>query len=160
MLKRSTALLMVSSMLVLGMGLAGCGTKAAEPAEPAVEAEQPPTEATATPEPIPPTTELKSEDIVKGTGAAAVAGKQATVHYTLWLDGQKLESSKDSGQPFTFVVGAGEVIPGWDQGVPGMKVGGTRKLTVPPELAYGAQGSGSVPPNATLVFEIELLGVQ
>lgn len=166
-LKRSIATLLVGLMLVLGMALAGCSNKAAEPVEPAVQAEQPapqeaPAEATATPEQTPQqATELKTEDLVKGKGAEAVAGKQVTVHYTLWYNGTKIESSKDSGQPFSFVLGSGEVIPGWDQGVPGMKVGGKRKLTVPPELAYGAQGSPpAIPPNATLVFEVELVGVQ
>jgi len=158
-LKRSIALLMVSLVLVLGVAVAGCTKKAAEPAEQPA-AQETPAEATPAPEPVPQASGLKIEDVVKGEGAEAVAGKQATVHYTLWLDGKKLESSKDSGQPFSFALGAGKVIPGWDQGVAGMKVGGTRKLTVPPELAYGAEGNGSVPPNATLVFEIELLGVQ
>ena len=95
-----------------------------------------------------------------GKGAVAKSGDNVTVHYTLWLtDGTKLESSKDSGQPFSFNLGAGEVIPGWDQGVAGMKVGGTRKLTIPSDLAYGPQGQGAIPPNATLVFQIELLAV-
>jgi FKBP-type peptidyl-prolyl cis-trans isomerase len=123
----------------------------------ATPAEQP----TATPgQPATQATSLKIQDIVKGKGATAVAGKQLLVDYTLWYNGTKLESSKDSGQPFPFVLGAGQVIPGWDQGIVGMKVGGKRKLTVPPELAYGAQGSPPVPPNATLVFEVDLLKVQ
>jgi peptidylprolyl isomerase/FKBP-type peptidyl-prolyl cis-trans isomerase FkpA len=106
-------------------------------------------------------TELKIEDSKVGTGAEAVAGKSVTVHYTGWLtNGTKFDSSKDHGQPFTFQLGAGQVIKGWDQGVAGMKVGGVRKLTIPPSLAYGANGAGGViPPNATLVFEVELRGV-
>ncbi|HET9754484.1 MAG TPA: FKBP-type peptidyl-prolyl cis-trans isomerase [Myxococcales bacterium] len=104
---------------------------------------------------------LQIEDVVVGTGAEAVKGKLVSVHYTGWLtDGKKFDSSKDRGQPFRFPLGRGEVIEGWDQGVQGMKVGGKRKLTIPPELGYGAQGAGGViPPGATLVFEVELLGV-
>jgi peptidylprolyl isomerase/FKBP-type peptidyl-prolyl cis-trans isomerase FkpA len=104
---------------------------------------------------------LKYEDIVEGTGAEAVAGKTVSVHYTGWLtDGQKFDSSKDRNDPFAFVLGGGMVIKGWDEGVQGMKVGGTRKLTIPPQLGYGVRGAGGViPPNATLVFEVELLGV-
>ncbi len=107
-------------------------------------------------------TELKIEDVKVGTGAVAETGKNVTVHYTGWLtDGTKFDSSKDRGEPFTFPLGAGRVIKGWDQGVVGMKVGGVRKLTIPPGLGYGASGAGGViPPNATLVFEVELLGVQ
>lgn len=106
-------------------------------------------------------TELKIEDTKVGTGDEAVAGKSVMVHYTGWLtDGTKFDSSKDRGQPFSFQIGSGQVIKGWDQGVTGMKVGGVRKLTIPPELGYGARGAGGViPPNATLVFEVELLGV-
>jgi len=106
-------------------------------------------------------TELKMEDKKVGTGAVAEAGKSVSVHYTGWLtDGTKFDSSKDHGQPFAFQLGAGQVIKGWDQGVAGMKVGGIRKLTIPPSLGYGEQGAGGViPPNATLVFEVELLGV-
>jgi FKBP-type peptidyl-prolyl cis-trans isomerase FkpA len=106
-------------------------------------------------------TELQKEDSKIGTGDEAVAGKRVTVHYTGWLtDGTKFDSSKDRGQPFTFQLGGGQVIKGWDQGVAGMKVGGIRKLTIPPDLGYGARGAGGViPPNATLVFEVELLGV-
>ncbi len=104
---------------------------------------------------------LQVEEVVVGTGAEAVKGKLVSVHYTGWLtDGKKFDSSKDRGQPFRFPLGRGQVIEGWDQGVQGMKVGGKRKLTIPPELGYGAQGAGGViPPGATLVFEVELLGV-
>ena len=105
---------------------------------------------------------LKIEELVVGTGAEAVKGKQVSVHYTGWLtDGKKFDSSKDRSQPFQFALGRGQVIQGWDDGVAGMKVGGKRKLTIPPELGYGAAGAGGViPPNATLVFEVELLGVR
>ncbi len=105
--------------------------------------------------------ELIIEDIVVGAGAEAVAGQHVSVHYTGWLtDGRKFDSSKDRNDPFDFPLGAGHVIRGWDEGVQGMKVGGTRKLTIPPALGYGARGAGGViPPDATLVFEVELLGV-
>jgi FKBP-type peptidyl-prolyl cis-trans isomerase len=107
-------------------------------------------------------TELKIEDKGVGMGAVAEAGKKVTVHYTGWLtNGTRFDSSREHGQPFTFQLGAGGVIKGWDQGVAGMKVGGVRKLIIPPNLAYGPNGAGGViPPNATLVFEVELLGVE
>ncbi len=106
--------------------------------------------------------DLVIEEQVVGNGAEAVAGKQVTVHYTGWLtDGTKFDSSKDSNQPFVFMLGAGQVIRGWDVGVAGMKVGGKRKLIIPPDMGYGARGAGGViPPNAVLVFEVELLGVR
>jgi FKBP-type peptidyl-prolyl cis-trans isomerase len=106
--------------------------------------------------------ELQIEDIVVGEGKEATAGKLAVVHYTGTLtDGTKFDSSVDRGTPFQFVLGAGNVIQGWDQGVLGMKVGGKRKLTIPPELGYGAGGvPGTIPPNSTLVFEVELLDVK
>jgi FKBP-type peptidyl-prolyl cis-trans isomerase FkpA len=101
------------------------------------------------------------EDIREGDGDAAVAGKYVTVHYTGWLtDETKFDSSKDRDEPFEFALGARHVIAGWDEGVQGMRVGGVRKLTIPPSLGYGARGAGGViPPNATLVFEVELLAV-
>ncbi len=106
-------------------------------------------------------TGLVISEIVTGNGDEARAGQNVTVHYTGWLvDGQKFDSSKDRDEPFEFPLGAGRVIRGWDEGVQGMKVGGKRKLTIPPELGYGARGAGGViPPNATLVFEVELLEV-
>ncbi len=104
---------------------------------------------------------LQIEDKKVGTGQEATAGKTVTVHYVGTLtNGSKFDSSRDRGEGFSFSLGAGEVIRGWDQGVAGMKVGGLRKLTVPPELGYGARGFPPViPPNATLVFEVELLSV-
>jgi FKBP-type peptidyl-prolyl cis-trans isomerase FkpA len=106
-------------------------------------------------------TQLITEDLVLGNGAEATAGQKVTVHYTGWLtNGTKFDSSKDRRDPFVFSLGRGQVIKGWDQGVQGMKVGGKRKLTIPPEMGYGSRGAGGViPPNATLVFEVELLGV-
>lgn len=107
-------------------------------------------------------------DLVQGTGETATAGQTVTVHYTGWLHdpaaaetkGRKFDSSRDRNQPFQFQLGAGHVIQGWDQGVAGMQVGGQRRLTIPPELGYGARGAGGViPPNATLVFDVELLAV-
>jgi FKBP-type peptidyl-prolyl cis-trans isomerase FkpA len=105
---------------------------------------------------------LKYTDDQVGTGAVATPGKTAVVHYTGWLlDGTKFDSSRDRNQPFSFSLGAGQVIKGWDEGVAGMKVGGKRTLIVPPALGYGARGAGGViPPNATLKFEVELLDVR
>lgn len=104
---------------------------------------------------------LEIEDIEVGAGTEAVSGNRVEVHYTGRLtDGTKFDSSLDRGQPFGFQLGAGQVIKGWDQGVAGMKVGGKRKLTIPPELAYGERGfPGAIPPNSTLVFDVELVAV-
>ena len=111
---------------------------------------------------------LQYEDTRPGTGDTAVAGRQVRVHYTGWLHdparpdgrGRKFDSSKDRGEPFAFDLGAGMVIAGWDEGVQGMKVGGTRLLQIPANLGYGARGAGGViPPNATLLFEVDLLAV-
>ncbi|MCG1054312.1 FKBP-type peptidyl-prolyl cis-trans isomerase [Mycetohabitans sp. B5] len=104
---------------------------------------------------------LQYDDLIEGAGAQVQAGQTVSVHYTGWLtDGQKFDSSKDRNQPFSFALGAGMVIRGWDEGVQGMRVGGVRRLTIPPQLGYGARGAGGViPPNATLVFEVELLSV-
>jgi FKBP-type peptidyl-prolyl cis-trans isomerase len=107
-------------------------------------------------------TSLQAEDTKVGSGPEAQAGQRVSVHYTgTLLDGTKFDSSRDRNEPFEFRLGAGEVIPGWDQGVRGMRVGGTRKLTIPANLAYGARGAGgAIPPNAALKFDIELLEVK
>ena len=113
--------------------------------------------------------ELIKKDIKVGAGEEATVGKAVEVHYTGWLydpnapdkKGTKFDSSRDRGAPFSFLLGAGRVIKGWDRGVAGMKVGGQRTLIIPPEMAYGAQGAGKViPPNATLIFDVELLGLR
>ena len=105
---------------------------------------------------------LEYWDITVGTGTTATSGKMVKVHYTGWLtDGKKFDSSVDRGQPFTFALGGGQVIKGWDEGVAGMKVGGKRQLRIPPDLGYGARGAGGgvIPPNAILIFDVELLDV-
>ena len=104
---------------------------------------------------------LVYETLKEGTGPVAKSGDQLTIHYTgTFPDGKKFDSSEDRNDPLPVQIGLGNVIPGWDEGVPGMKVGERRKLTIPPELAYGARGKGDVPPNATLIFEVELLSIK
>lgn len=106
-------------------------------------------------------TQVQSQDITVGTGDTAVAGKEVTVHYTgVFSDGKKFDSSVDRGVPFTFTLGAGMVIKGWDMGVEGMKVGGKRILVIPPQFGYGENDYGPIPGNSTLIFEVELLGVK
>lgn len=114
-------------------------------------------------------TTLQKIDVKQGTGTEAVSGKPVVVHYTGWLydpakpdqKGQKFDSSRDRGQPFSFPLGGGRVIKGWDEGVAGMKVGGQRTLVIPPDMGYGARGAGGViPPNATLIFDVELIEVK
>lgn len=105
-------------------------------------------------------TQLVVEDITVGTGATAAVGDTVTVHYVgTLLNGTQFDSSYSSGRPFTFRIGAGQVIAGWEQGVPGMKVGGKRRLTIPPSLGYGSRANGPIPANSTLRFEIELLSI-
>lgn len=154
-------------VLVAVIALTTCSNEAEGPAEEPVAE---PVEQAPEPEPTAEETSaaqaeevtgLEIEDIVVGEGAEAVPGSTVSVHYTGWLtDETKFDSSVDRGQPFQFTLGQGMVIKGWDEGVAGMKVGGKRRLTIPPEMGYGDQGAGGViPPGATLVFEVELLGV-
>jgi FKBP-type peptidyl-prolyl cis-trans isomerase len=122
------------------------------------------------PAPAVPEAALLVTDLVKGIGDEALPGMVVIVHYTGWLydpnvanfRGRQFDSSHERGQPLSFHLGAGRVIPGWEQGIPGMRVGGTRRLVIPPSLAYGSRGAanGAIPPNATLLFEVELLAVE
>lgn len=165
MSKHRALSLVVGLFLIAAVSVSGCRpTPSESPQEPA------PSEPTSSQEATPPepegdseqVTELRIEDIVVGEGRAAKTGDRVSVHYTGRLtDGKKFDSSRDSGRPFEFVLGQGEVIRGWDEGIVGMKVGGQRKLTVPPDMAYGEEGyPGVIPPNATLVFDVELLSIQ
>ena len=145
------SMLLFIAVVVLGT-MFGCGnTNKSSPSSPTNMSGPPITTASG----------LEYWDIVEGTGTTAVTGRQVSVQYTGWLtSGEKFDSSVDSGQPFSFPLGAGKVIRGWDEGVVGMKVGGKRQLRIPPELGYGASGAGGViPPNATLIFDVELLDV-
>jgi FKBP-type peptidyl-prolyl cis-trans isomerase len=142
--KRSIVFVLMTFSILGTVGLSACGKEESISSEPSASAGS-----------------LVIEDEVVGTGPAAKSGDLVTVDYTGWLtDGTKFDSSLDRNQPFVFVLGQQQVIAGWDQGVAGMQVGGKRKLTIPPELGYGAQGAGAdIPPNATLVFEVELLKI-
>jgi FKBP-type peptidyl-prolyl cis-trans isomerase FkpA len=154
----------VPASILLGIAFF-CGSLAGPPG--AARAEQPTSPAMTDATPNTRTDSgLEFKDLVVGTGAQATAGHQVSVHYTGWLQnpdggpGKKFDSSLDRGQPFDFPLGAGRVIRGWDEGVAGMKVGGKRRLIIPATLGYGARGAGGViPPNATLIFDVELLGV-
>jgi len=161
---------LLAGLALLGLVVvSGCSSKPEPAPETPAQSEQPAAEQPAAEQPGSPetpaqtedVTELKIEDLAAGSGAEAKDGDVVSVHYTGWLtDGTKFDSSLDAGQPFEFTLGQGEVIEGWDAGVAGMKVGGKRKLTIPPAMGYGEAGAGGViPPNATLVFEVELLSV-
>lgn len=162
---RDVEKLIVVLLLLAAIAIPACTQKESkEPAEKKAEgsAPVPATPAPAAGQAVTTPSGLKYLDIAVGTGAAPVPGKLVSVHYTGWLEnGTKFESSRDTGHPIDFTIGAGQVIPGWDEGVMTMKVGGKRKLTIPPQLAYGASGAGDkIPPNATLVFEVELVDAQ
>jgi len=158
---KSLIVAIVILLLIALVALATCSPESDDSATTETPSTAPEPVAEDTPAAADDVTELQIEDVVVGTGDEAVKGTTVTVHYTGWLtDGTKFDSSVDSGQPFEFPLGAGYVIPGWDEGVAGMKVGGKRTLTIPPEMGYGAAGAGGViPPNATLIFDVELLAV-
>lgn len=153
---RNVEKFIVVLLLLAAVSIPACSQKEAKPVTEKATESKAPAGATVT------ASGLSYTDIVKGTGAAPTSGKMVTVHYTGVLEnGTKFDSSVDRGQPFSFRIGAGEVIPGWDEGVISMKVGGKRKLVIPPQLGYGANGAGGViPPNATLIFDVELLDVE
>jgi peptidylprolyl isomerase len=170
--------LLTALMATAALAFAGCGNQAqdrrdsAADSKPPADVPEPPAPTTVstdlskkpgipTPKGDPPTT-LQSKDIVVGKGKAAKKGDKVTVQYVgvAWSTGEQFDASWDNGSPFDFTLGKGQVIKGWDQGVPGMKVGGRRELTIPPDLAYGAQGSPpSIGPNETLVFVIDLVKI-
>jgi FKBP-type peptidyl-prolyl cis-trans isomerase len=147
----------LASLLVASLGFAQTGTKKSSPHPRNTSAP-----AKVTGPPTRTASGLEYWDLKVGSGPTALTGQKVKVHYTGWLTtGKKFDSSVDAGKPFSFQLGAGEVIKGWDEGVAGMKVGGKRQLRIPPQLAYGERGyPGVIPPNATLIFDIELLGVQ
>lgn len=158
---RNVEKFIVLLLLCAAIAIPACSQK--EPAKPAAEkAAEKAAEPAAAANEVKTASGLVYRDLVVGKGASPVSGKTVTVHYTGVLEnGQKFDSSLDRGQPLKFRIGTGEVIPGWDEGVIGMKVGGKRKLVVPPQLGYGSAGAGGViPPNATLVFEVELLDAE
>jgi len=158
-LKQGAQSVAIAAAIVVAIG--AC-TKKTETSTDATQAQNAGQGSTATSQ-APAGDSVKIDEIKAGTGAEATAGKTISVHYTgtLAADGKKFDSSVDRGQPFQFILGAGQVIRGWDMGLMGMKVGGKRKLTIPASLGYGERGAGNViPPNAILVFEVELLGVK
>jgi FKBP-type peptidyl-prolyl cis-trans isomerase FkpA len=150
-----------SLAVLIGAGLVGCGGGADRSAD-TPKAGFSPSLAVDTAAMTRTPSGLRFRDVAAGEGKEAAAGRTVSVHYTGWLpNGEKFDSSRDRNQPFEFALGAGQVIAGWDEGVAGMKVGGRRKLVIPPELAYGTAGAPpDIPPGATLVFEVELLDVR
>lgn len=160
---RNVEKLLIVLLLTAGIMIPACAQKETKPmtSEQKPAAEQKST-AGASEQYIKTSSGLSYLELTPGTGASPTAGKQVKVHYTGTLEnGTKFDSSVDRNEPFVFTIGVGQVIPGWDEGVMSMKVGGKRKLVIPPQLGYGASGAGGViPPNATLIFEVELLDVQ
>jgi FKBP-type peptidyl-prolyl cis-trans isomerase len=152
--------LVCSLMIGLAIPSAGQTKKAATPAKKATDAPAAGGPTAVTGEPITSPSGLKYWDIKVGTGSKAFPGLNVTVHYTGWLEsGKKFDSSLDRNQPFRFALGKGQVIPGWEEGISGMRVGGKRRLRIPSKLAYGTTGFGNlIPPGATLIFDIQLLG--
>ncbi len=160
MRKRMKFLCLIAALAVAAIGVAGCSS-APTPVNTGQSTDAPATAPAYTAPPSPgktaDVTALKIKDTKVGSGPEAKSGDLVTVDYTGWLtDGKQFDSSANSGQPFPFTIGNGEVIAGWDKGVAGMKVGGVRMLTIPPALGYGPTGQGPIPPNATLVFEVTL----
>lgn len=147
----------IALFAVIGM-IVGCGSSE-KPGTSIADGNASPLKVTGAP--VTTSSGLQYWDIAVGNGATAVAGSTVKVHYSGFLtSGQKFDSSRDRGEPFSFLLGAGQVIKGWDEGVAGMKVGGKRQLRIPPELGYGSAGAGgAIPPNATLIFDVELLDV-
>jgi peptidylprolyl isomerase len=154
---RGVEKLLILLLLVVAIAIPACSQKESR----VVQEEKKPA-AVAGQEMVKTPSGLAYQDLVPGAGVSPAPGKQVTVHYTGWLEnGTKFDSSVDRNEPFNFVIGAGQVIPGWDEGVMSMKVGGKRKLVIPAQLGYGAAGAGGViPPNATLIFEVILLDVK
>ncbi len=157
---RNVEKLIVAALLMVAVAIPACAQKDTNQADEVAPSAPRSTAASAKMVTTP--SGLAYEDIVVGTGPSPKVGKLVKVHYTGTLqDGTKFDSSRDRGQPFEFTIGVGQVIPGWDEGLMGMKVGGRRRLVIPPQLGYGAAGAGGViPPNATLLFDVELLDAQ
>jgi peptidylprolyl isomerase len=154
---RTLEKILIAALLLVAMAIPACAQKDTAPAKAPAAAPATAKEAT-----VKTASGLEYIDLVPGSGPSPVAGKRVQVHYTGWLtNGKKFDSSVDRNEPFVFAIGVGQVIQGWDEGVLSMKVGGKRKLIIPANLGYGARGAGgAIPPNATLIFEVELLDVE
>jgi FKBP-type peptidyl-prolyl cis-trans isomerase len=159
-MNRHGIILLLAAFIIFGFA-SGCGSSEKSGGSGQSAAASPSSPAKVTGAPTTTASGLQYWDLVVGTGDTAVPGKPVSVHYTGWLTtGEKFDSSLDHGKPFVFTLGAGQVIPGWDEGVAGMKAGGKRQLRIPPALGYGDSGAGGViPPKATLIFDVELVEV-